>query len=167
MVVKAFDNRGDENDLDAGLTAVVDGLHLLFEERLTTCLEVNVVGDAVELEINGGESGLLGALREIQVGEHDSVSRGLNVREPHLLCHCADLDEVGMDRRFTAGELNNTTGYWLLFSKSIQHHADAVHVRLVKISSRIGVSEADRTSEIASIGEIDVGERGVRGVQRA
>ena len=55
----------------------------------------------------------------------------------------------------------------LLVAQRLQHLADGLEIRLVEVARGIGVGEADRAGEIAAVGEVDIGQAGVAGVQVA
>ena len=71
------------------LLHVLDALQLLFPQRLAARAAIDVVADAVELQVQGVQAGLLALLGELQVGELDAVGGHLGVREAHLLAPCA------------------------------------------------------------------------------
>ena len=81
---------GHEDDLHAGGAAVLDDLHLGVEQGLSARAAIDVVGDAVELQIERRQSGRLRLLRELEIGQFDAVGRGLNVGEAHLARHATE-----------------------------------------------------------------------------
>ena len=58
VIVEALDDGGDEDDLQAGLLDVLDALQLLLPQRLAARAAVDVVADAVELEVQSVKSRL-------------------------------------------------------------------------------------------------------------
>ena len=111
VVVQALDDGRDEADLHAGLAHVLDGLHLLFEQRFAARPHVGVVADAVELKVQGVQPGLFRLHGEFEVGEHDAVGGCLQVREAHLLGHPERFEEVRVDGRLAARELHDAVGH--------------------------------------------------------
>ena len=65
MVVESLHDRGHEDDLHAGFADVIDRQQLGFVERLTAGALVDVVADAVELEIERLQSGFFRLARQI------------------------------------------------------------------------------------------------------
>ena len=55
MIVNALHDGRHEDDLHAGGAAVLDDLHLGVEQRPSASAKVNVVGDAVELQVQRGQ----------------------------------------------------------------------------------------------------------------
>src|SRR5207249_2174760 len=51
LVVDAIDNDGDENDVDAGLVKIVDGLEFYVKSVANLAVRVGDIADAVELKI--------------------------------------------------------------------------------------------------------------------
>ena len=129
--------------------------------------QVNVVGDAVELQVERGQPGFLRFLGEFQIGQLDAVGRRLNVGEAHLARHAEDLEELRMNGGLAAGELHHPAIHRALAAQRLQHGADLLNAGLVEIAGDVGVGEADRAGQVAAVGEIDIGERGVRGVHAA
>src|SRR5436190_18810043 len=60
VVVDAVDQRGHENDVNAGLVEVVDRTQFDVEQVADLAVRVGVVADAVELEIDKPKTGLGG-----------------------------------------------------------------------------------------------------------
>ena len=59
------------------------------------------------------------------------------------------------------------SGHGLLVAQGLQHLADGLEIRLVEVAGGVGVREADRAGQVAAVGQVDVGEAGVAGVQVA
>ena len=55
----------------------------------------------------------------------------------------------------------------LLVAQGLEHFADGFEIGLVEVAGGVGVGEADRAGEVAAIGQVDVGQAGVAGVQVA
>ena len=64
MIVQSLHDRRHKHDLHPRLAAVLNAPHLHFEQGFAARLQVDVVGDAVELEIQGRQSGLLALLAQ-------------------------------------------------------------------------------------------------------
>ena len=167
VIVDAAHDGGHEHDLDAGLAAVLDAGQLLFHQRCAAGAAVNVVADAVELQVERGQAVRFRLLREFRVGEHDAVGGRLNVGEAHVARHGADFKELRMDGGLAAGELHDAPGHRLLVAQRLQHAAHVVDVGLVEIALHVGIGEADRAGQVAAVGEINIGEHGVRDVHGA
>src|ERR1019366_2378116 len=73
VIVEAFDDRGDEDDLKAGLLDVLDALQFLLPQGLAAGAAVDIVADAVELQVEGVQAGFLALFGEFQVGEFQAV----------------------------------------------------------------------------------------------
>ncbi len=114
-----------------------------------------------------GQASLFGLLREFQIRQLDAVGRGLNVSESHLARHRQNFEELWMDRRLAAGELHHATIDRTLAAQRRQHAANLLQVRLIQIARGVSIGEAYRTRQIAAVSEVDVGQRGVRGVHAA
>ena len=52
-------------------------------------------------------------------------------------------------------------------AQGLQHLAHGLEIGLVDIARGVGVGEADRAGEVAAVGEVDVGQAGVAGVEVA
>ncbi len=167
VVVDALDDGRDEDDLDAGLAAGLDDPHLLLEQGFAARFAVNVVADAVKLQVDARQPGFAAALREIQIGQQDAVGRRLDVGKAHLVRHGHDFDELRMNGRLAAGELHHARVHRALVAQRLQHGVHLAELGLVQIAGRIGVGKADRAGQVAAVGQIDIGQGGVRGVQRA
>ena len=87
--------------------------------------------------------------------------------EAHLAGHRQNLDELGMNRRLAAGELHHAAIHRTLVAQRHQHGPHLLHVRLVQVAGGVRVGKADRAGQVAAVGQIHVGQRAVRGVQRA
>ena len=80
---------------------------LLFPQRFAARAPVDVVADAVELEVERVQAGFLALLGEFQVGEFQAVGGRLHVREAHLLGHPQHVQKARVDGRLAAGELHD------------------------------------------------------------
>jgi len=154
-------------DLQPGAAHVLDGLQLLFPERLTAGPAVDIVADAVELEVQGVQAGFLGLLGELQVGEHEPVGGNLGVAETHLLREPEDVEESGIDGGLAAGELDDPAGDRTFVAQCLEHLAHGFETGLVEVAGGVGVGEADRAGEVAAVGQVDIGQAGVGGVEVA
>ena len=90
---------------------VLDALQLLLPERFAARAAVDVVADAVELQVERVQTGFLALLGEFQVGELDAVGGHLGVREAHLLGQAQGVEEARIDGRLAAGELHDAAGH--------------------------------------------------------
>ena len=72
-----------------------------------------------------------------------------------------------MDGRLAAGELHHAAIHGTLAAQRVQHGADLLEVGLVNIAGDVGVGEAHRAGEIAAVGQVNIGQRGMRGVHAA
>ena len=167
MIVNTLHDCGDEDDLHAGFADIIDRLQLGFVERLPAGALINVVADAVELEIDSLQSGFFRLARKFQVGELDAVRGSLDVREAHFLRKAQCIKPAWMNGRLAAGELNDASSDRLFATKCVEHFADVIKIGLVHVTSNIRVRKADRAGQIAAVSEIDVREAGMRGVHRA
>ena len=89
------------------------------------------------------------------------------MREAHLARHRQNLEELGMDRRLAAGELHHAPIHRPLPAQRGQHGANLLHAGLIDVSGDIVIGEAYRASQIAAVGQIDIRQRGVRGMHAA
>jgi len=89
-------------NLQLGLLAVLDNLELLLVQRFAARTHVDVVGDAVKLQVQRVQAGFLALISEIEVGELDAVGGDLYVREAHFLGETHRLEEVRIDGRLAA-----------------------------------------------------------------
>src|SRR3954465_4159638 len=51
VIVDAFYDCRNKNNLQPGTADVLDGLHLRSEQRLTACTDINVISHAIELQV--------------------------------------------------------------------------------------------------------------------
>ncbi len=72
-----------------------------------------------------------------------------------------------MNGGLAAGELHHASVHGALTAKRLQHGADLLEAGLIKIACDVGVGEADRTRQVAAVGEVYIGESGVRSVHAA
>ena len=167
VVVQAFHNGRYKDDLHAGRAAVLDDFHLDVEQRLSAHTAIDVVVDAIKLQIKRRQPGFFGFPREFQVRQLDAVGRGLNVGEAHLARHREDLEKLRMDGGLAAGKLHHAAVDGPLAAQRCQHAADLCKVGLIHVARGIGIGEADRAGQIAAVGQVDIGQRRVRGVHAA
>ena len=167
VIVEAFDDGGNEDDFQAGFPDVFDALQLLFPQGFAARAAVDIVADAVELQIERVQAGFLGLLGEFQIGEFQAVGGRLEMRKAHLLGHAEDIEETRVNGRLAARKLHDAAGHGPLVAQRLQHLADGLEIRLVNVTGGVGVGEADRASQVAAVGEIDVGQAGVAGVEIA
>ena len=158
---------GTKTILRPALLDVLDALQLLFPQRFAARAAVDVVADAVELEVERVQAGFLALLGEFQVGEFDAVGGHLGVREAHLLGQAEGVEEARIDGGLAAGELHDAAGDGLLVAQRLEHFADGLEIRFVEVARGVGIGEADGAGEIAAIGQVDVGQAGVAGVEVA
>src|ERR1035438_5184447 len=167
VIVEAFDNGGDENDLEPGALDVLDALELFLPQRFAARATVDVVADAVELQVKGMQAGFLALLGECKIGEFQAVGGHLGVREAHLFGEAEGIQEARINGRLAAGKLHDATGDGALVAQRLEHFADGLEIRFVKVTRGVGVGEADRTGEIAAVGQVHVGQARMAGVQVA
>ena len=147
---------------------VLDALELLFPQRLTASAPVDVVAHAVELEVEEGvQAGFLALLGECKVGEFETVSGHLGVREPHLFGEAQDVEEAWVYGGLAARKLENAAGGGALVAQGLEHLSTVLEIGFVKIARGVGVGEAYRTGEIAAVGQVHVGEPCMTGVEVA
>jgi len=94
VVVHAFHDGGNEDDLQACLPAVFDASQLFLQQPLAARAKVNFIADPVELQVKRVEAGFLAFPGELQVGEFNAVGRALDVGEAHLGGHAQDVVET-------------------------------------------------------------------------
>ena len=87
--------------------------------------------------------------------------------KPISLAIRSDVQEARVDGRLAAGELHDAAGHRALVAQRLQHLADGLEIRLVKVARGVGVGEADRAGQIAAVGQVDVGQARMAGVQVA
>src|SRR6266511_5821062 len=107
MIVDPTHHGTDQHDVQPSFASVFDGLQFLLEERLATGLLVDSIDHAIELQIDAIQPRLLGTIGEVRVCEGNAVARHLNPRYPQVLSELAGLDEVRVNSRFAAGELDD------------------------------------------------------------
>jgi hypothetical protein len=73
----------------------------------------------------------------------------------------------GIDGRLAAGELHDAAGHRPLVAQRLQHPRTGLEIRLVDVAGGVGVGEAHRAGQVAAVGQVDVGQAGVAGVQVA
>src|SRR5262249_37322268 len=79
VIVDGVDERGDQDDFDAGLVQVVNRFEFYVEEIANLPVAVGGVADAVELQIDVSQTGLGGPAAELfRLGEFDAVGRSLD-----------------------------------------------------------------------------------------
>jgi hypothetical protein len=110
VIVKALYDGGDEDNFEPGFPDVLDALELLFPKRLAAGAAVDVVADAVELEVEGVEAGFLALLGECEVGEFEAIGGHLGVREAHLFGQAKRVEEARVDGGLAAGKLYDAAG---------------------------------------------------------
>ena len=79
----------------------------------------------------------------------------------------SDVEEARIDGRLAARELHDAAGHRTLVAQRLQHLADGLEIRLVDVAGGVGVGETDRAGQVAAVGEVDVGQPRVAGVQVA
>src|SRR5215213_4363105 len=79
VVVHAVDQRGHENNIDAGFVQIVDGAKLDVKQVADLTVRVRVVADSVKLQVDETKSGF-GSLtaKFFRFGKFDAVGRGLH-----------------------------------------------------------------------------------------
>ena len=164
VIVQPLHDSRNENDLEPGLLHVLNALELLFPQRLAASAPVDVVADAVELQVKSVQAGLLALLGKCQVGELEAVGGHLRVREPHLFGEAKRVEEARIDGGLAAGKLYDAPGDRALIPQCLEHLSDCVEIRFVKIARGVGVREADRAGQIAAVGQVHVGQPRVAGV---
>src|ERR1035441_529971 len=167
VIVEAFDDGGDEDDLEPGALDVLDALELFLPQRLAARAAVDVVADAVELQVKRVQAGFLALLGECKVGEFQAVGGHLGVREAHLFGQAEDIQEARVDGGLAAGKLHDAAGDGALVAQRLEHFADGLEIRFVKVTRGVGVGETNRTGEIAAVSQVHVGQARMAGVQVA
>ncbi len=107
VVIDAVDQCDDEDDLNASLMQVIDGLQLHVEQVADLAMAVRVVADAVKLKVGISKAGFCRFLREfLALGEFDTVGCRLHAGVTQLagISHC--VAEIRRHGRFAAGELD-------------------------------------------------------------
>ena len=101
------DERGDQDDFNARLVHVVNGLELDVEKVPDLAVGVRIVTDAVELKIGVAQAGLERAAREVSaLGEFDSVRRRLHAVISDFTGVADRINEVRRHGRLAARELH-------------------------------------------------------------
>src|SRR5208283_1510758 len=100
------------------------------------------------------QTGVFAQLHEIGVDHPAAIGSDLNVRESEIAGRPEDGREIGMQRRFAAGELNvparlRPGGY------ALEHFADEGRIEEVMASVAVGLREANRTPEIAAVRNVE------------
>jgi len=78
-----------------------------------------------------------------------------------LLGGAKDIEEVRMDRRLAAGELDQPPRNRLLRPVETEHLDNLLFARFVDLTGDIRVGEANGARQIAAVGQVDVAERSV------
>jgi hypothetical protein len=123
--------------------------------------------DAIELQVERVQAGFLGALGELQVGEFQAVGRHLRVRETHFLGQPQHVEKARVDGRFAAGKLHDAARHRLLVAQRLQHLPHGFEIRFVEVTGSVGVGETHRAGHVAPVGQVQVRETRVAGVQVA
>ena len=113
------------------------------------------------------QAGLLALLGEGRIGEFQPVGGHLGVREAHLTGQAEDLEETRVYGGFAAGELYDAAGHRALIAQGLEHFTDGLEIRFVEIARGVGIGEADRAGEIAPVGQVDICQTGVAGMEVA
>ncbi len=136
-------------------------------QRFAARAPVDVVADAVELQVESVQPGFLGALGELQVHEFQAIGRYLRVGEAHFLGQPEYVQESRVDGRLAARKLHDPARHRLLVAQGLQHLPHGLEIRLVEVAGGVGVGETHRAGHIAPVGQIQVRETRVAGVQVA
>lgn len=114
--------------------------------------------DAVELEVDGGDTGIGELLRvSLPLSEIDAVRVDLDVFESHSAGALDEIRKIVMDGRFAAGELDGSRT--ALVTNRLEEVNDVFDRELFPSWSR--TCEAVRTREVAVLRDFDDGETGV------
>ena len=167
MVVHALDDGGHKDNLQAHRAAILNAGQLGFHQALAAGAEIDVVREAVELQVESVQTRFLGGRGKLRTGETDSVGGCLDVREAEFGGRAQHVQETRVHGGLTAGELHHAVGHGTLRAQALQHVAHLLERRLVEIPGRVGVGKANRAGQVAAIGQVDVGENRVRRMQRA
>src|SRR5260370_22529324 len=143
VIVQAFHDGRDEDDLQPGLPDVLDALQLLLPQRFAARAAVNIVADAIELQVERVKTGFLALLGECQIGKFQTVGGYLGVREAHLFREAEGVEEARVNGWFAAGKLYDAAGDGTLVAQRLEHFADRVEIRVVKVTCVVAVGEAD------------------------
>ena len=81
--------------------------------------------------------------------------------------HGENLEKLRMDRRLSARELDDPAIDRTLVAQRLQHGADLADVGFVEIARDVGIGETHRAGQVAAVGEIDIGQGGMRRVHAA
>ena len=156
LVVDAVNDAGDGNDIDACLMQVVDGLQLYVEAVADLAVAVGSIADAVELQVRVTQAGFRRGFGELfALGELDAVGRSLYRGVADLAGVGDRIQEVGRQRRLTAGELHRHLALGLDLDGVVQHGLDLVPRQFVDEADLVGVHEAGVAHHVAAVRQID------------
>ena len=142
-----------------GLTGRLDGLLLDLEERDTPHLPVDLVVQAVELQVQSVQARVPRSLGEAGlVGHPDAVRGDLDLLEAEVPGHRAGVQEQRRERRLPARELDGDRADRLLLPEGLQHEVDLLAGGLVDVPRGVRVREADRALQVAAVGQVHQGQ---------
>ena len=156
VVVHPVDEGDDQDDFNAGLVHVLDGLQLDVEQVPHLAVAVGVVADAVELQVGVAQPGLEGPAAELLgLGELDAVGGRLHAVVAELAGVAHGVDEVGRHGGLAAGELHRHLPARLDLHGVVEHFGDVFPSELMDEAHLVGVHEAGVAHHVAAVGEVD------------
>ena len=163
VLVDAPLDRRHEDHVQVGLGEAVQRPELGLEEGLSPDRAVRVVGEPVELEVDQRAKRRERREPGRVVGDPQAVGVDHHVADVPALCGRDHLQQVRVDRRLSARELDDLR-VALELHEPVEHRLDLGDG---EVEARAGIREADRAVEVAGGVHLDQREAGVLAVLRA
>src|SRR5262249_14521977 len=156
MVVDVVDDGGDQCRLEPVFRHVFNGLQFNVEQIPDLAVLIQLVADAVKLQVGAVQPGFLGCRHEVRLlREVYAVRGGQHAVKPDLLGVPYGVQEKGRQRRLAAGEEHDHLAAGLERYRAVQDGFDVVKRRLVHVPHLIGIHEAGIAHHVAAVGQID------------
>ena len=155
VVIHTVHQRGDQNDLNAGLVHVLDGPQLHIKQVADLTMAVGVIADAVELQVSVTQACFESAAAELLAfGKFNTIGRGLNAVVSQLAGVADGIKEIGRHRGLAPGELYGHLPARFDLERVVQDLPDVFPGQFVHEPHLVRIHEAGVAHHVAAICQI-------------
>ena len=155
-VDRVYDGR-HQHEPHVRLRDVVNGRNLFVQQSLPAQFKVDVVVDAIKLQIQRVQARILTEFCVVGVDEPASVRGNLNMRETQVAGGTKDARKLGVQSGLSAGELDVSARHWPI-QQRLEHFAHQFRIEQVVVPVARGLRETHGTLEIAAVRDVDNGQ---------